>query len=67
MSIEHSPARQKPARVCLTVKEFSEATAISKATLYRVMSDGRLKFVKIGRATRIPTEEQVRLGLASNV
>jgi excisionase family DNA binding protein len=71
MSLEHSPARQRRGaspqsrvgRVCLTVSEWSESTGLSKATTYRMMQDGRLRYVQFGRTRRIPTEEQSRLGL----
>ena len=72
MSLEHSPARQRRrgarqriGRVCLTVSEWSESTGLSKATTYRMMQDGRLRFVQFGRTRRIPTEEQARLGLVT--
>ena len=73
MSLEHSPARQRGSRgarrslgrVCLTVREWSETTGLSKATTYRMMADGRLRFVQFGRTRRIPTEEQSRLGLVT--
>jgi excisionase family DNA binding protein len=52
-------------RVCLTVAEWVRSTGLSKQTTYRMMADGRLRFVQFGRTRRIPTEEQVRLGLVS--
>ena len=53
------------ARVAYTVSEWAEATRLSKATTYRMMADGRLRYVQIGRTRRIPAEEQRRLGLST--
>jgi excisionase family DNA binding protein len=71
MSIEHPArqrrrsARQRIGRVCLTVNEWSESTGLSSPTIYRMMRDGRLRFVQFGRTRRIPVEEQGRLGLVT--
>jgi|SoiMethySBSTD1v2_1073268.scaffolds.fasta_scaffold205156_1 excisionase family DNA binding protein len=73
MSLEHAPQRQKRGprkrrvidRVSDTVDEFSRATGISKAVLYRMMADGRLRFAQVTpRMRRIPTTEYSRLGLS---
>ena len=51
-------------RICDSVGEFSEATGISVPTIYRMMRDGRLKYVQIGlKMRKIPTTEYTRLGL----
>jgi excisionase family DNA binding protein len=75
MSLEHSPQRQKKRarrmratdltdRVCVSVSEWCASTGISKPTAYRMMLDGRLRYVQIGERTRkIPTAEYSRLGL----
>jgi excisionase family DNA binding protein len=68
MSLEHAPARQWRTplrRIAYTVGEWSEITGLSRPTIYRMMSDGRLRFVQFGRTRRIPAEEQIRLGLVS--
>ena len=41
----------------LTIKEFAEEMNISRATVYREHDAGRLTFVKVGRATRIPAAD----------
>ena len=74
MSIEHSPIRQKRrgprarpsiARICVSIPEFCEATGISRPSVYRMMSTGRLHFVQLGpRMRKIPTTEFTRLGLS---
>jgi excisionase family DNA binding protein len=41
-------------------------TGISKPTIYKMFTDGRLRYVQIGpRFRRIPATELPRLGLAS--
>lgn len=37
----------------VSVNEFLEQYAISRATLYRLVAKGQLRLTKIGRATRI--------------
>jgi excisionase family DNA binding protein len=70
MSLEHSPARQRHRgggrvplpRVALTINEFAAATGISRASLYRMMIDGQLRYVQLGeRFRRIPATEIKRL------
>ncbi len=39
------------------IPEASWMTGLSRATLYRLMSEGKLRPVKIGRAVRIPADE----------
>jgi excisionase family DNA binding protein len=41
--------------------KFCERTALSRATVWRMMRDGRLRYVKFGRVRRIPTSEYERL------
>jgi excisionase family DNA binding protein len=68
MSIEHSPARQrrKPvSRLAYSIKEWCELVNISRASAYRMMADGRLRYVEIAGVRRIPAEENVRLGLST--
>jgi excisionase family DNA binding protein len=70
MSLEHDLARQrrKPLpRIAYTVTEWCEITGLSKPTSYRMMADGRLRFVQIGATRRIPAEEKVRLGFVSEI
>jgi excisionase family DNA binding protein len=51
-------------RVCVSVSEWCDSTNISRPTAYRMMADGRLRYVRLGERTRkIPTSEYVRLGL----
>jgi len=70
MSLEHDPARQQRrgarrsvARVCFSPDELAEATGLSRQTLYRMMKDGRLRYVQFGCTRRIPATELTRLGL----
>jgi excisionase family DNA binding protein len=73
MSIEHSPARQRQRRhrlprLAYTVTEWCQLTGQSRATVYRQMKAGKLKFVTLGDCDsdrRIPAEEAVRLGLVA--
>lgn len=45
--------------------KFCERTALSRATVWRMMRDGRLRYVKFGRVRRIPTSEYERLANAA--
>ncbi|QCE34391.1 helix-turn-helix domain-containing protein [Acetobacteraceae bacterium] len=36
--------------------EVQKLYSISRATLYNMLSDGRLEGIKVGRSTRIPAE-----------
>jgi excisionase family DNA binding protein len=67
MSLEFDPSRQKRgrARIAYSISEWAELVGLSKATVYRMMADGRLRFVQIGDVRRIPAEENTRLGLVS--
>ena len=40
-------------KVLLTIKEACEYLNISRATLYKLIKEGKLKPVKIGRSTRL--------------
>jgi excisionase family DNA binding protein len=44
-----------------TTDEFCRKAGISRATLWRMMRDGRLRFARFGRARRIPISEYERL------
>jgi excisionase family DNA binding protein len=46
-----------PTPTLLKVPEALEALQCSKQTLYRMINDGRLRTVHLGRATRIPRSE----------
>jgi len=39
----------------LSPKEAAEALGVSRATIYRLHDSGRLRFVKVGSRTLIPT------------
>ena len=41
-------------RLVYSIREAAQATGLSLATLYRLISDGRLKTVKIGARRLIP-------------
>jgi excisionase family DNA binding protein len=45
-----------------TVSEFTHRAKTSKATAYRMMADGSLRYVRIRGQRRIPHTEYVRLG-----
>jgi len=71
MSIEHSPVRQrrrtrKLSRLAYTINEWCELTNQSRASVYRQMAAGTLRYVALGeRNRRIPAEEGQRLGLVT--
>ncbi|SMO61070.1 transcriptional regulator, AlpA family [Balnearium lithotrophicum] len=45
----------------LTVKEACEYLSISKATLYKLIKEGKIKPVKIGKSTRFDRQDLDRL------
>lgn len=53
MAEKTAPARELP-QALYTVKDATQVLALSRAELYEQMSAGRLRFVKVGRARRIP-------------
>ena len=53
-----SDIEQKP-RLMLTIPEAAEMLAISRSTLYQLVSAGALATVSIGRLRRIPADELV--------
>ena len=71
ISLEHAPESQKKRRsrkalmqrVCVSVSEWCESTGISKPTAYRMMANGKLRFVQVSESRKIPTTEYTRLGL----
>jgi excisionase family DNA binding protein len=53
----HAPAIPGPTtqpRVLRTVKEAAAQLAVSRSTVYQLMSDSSLTYVKIGRSRRVP-------------
>jgi excisionase family DNA binding protein len=60
--------RQPIERVCVTIEEFMSATGFSRATVYRMMNAGKLRYAALsGRMRRIPVSEYARLGLSGDV
>lgn len=43
-------------KLLLRVTEVAEVLGISRATAYKLMADGTLPVVKIGRSVRVPTD-----------
>jgi hypothetical protein len=60
--------RVKPPRLTDSPRDFHDRTGISIPTIYRMMADGRLRFVQVtDDMRRIPTTEYLRLGLVSSM
>lgn len=47
-------------RVFFKIPEFQQTYNVSRSTVYRLMERGEIRFVKIGRAVRIPREDAER-------
>jgi excisionase family DNA binding protein len=43
-------------RRLMTIKQVCDAYAVSRTTVYKLIAEGKLQRVKVGRATRIPTD-----------
>jgi excisionase family DNA binding protein len=68
LAVEHALPRRRrsrraPAdkRLYHTPDEFAERAGIGRATVWRMMRDGRLRYARCGRARRIPVTEYERL------
>lgn len=48
-------------RLLLKVAEAAKLLSVSRAHLYRLRQRGKIRFVKIGRATRVSLGEVLRL------
>lgn len=49
------PAQQMPERVLLTIEEAAEQLGIGRTLMYRLIGDGEIESIRIGRLRRIPT------------
>lgn len=74
---KHSPSGKRkrgqhsqghaPTRLGDSIQDFIDRTGISRATAYRMMADGRVKFIQVtDDMRRIPTSEYVRLGFITD-
>jgi excisionase family DNA binding protein len=68
LAVEHALPRRRrsrraPAdkRLYHTPDEFAERAGIGRATVWRLMKNGRLRYARFGRARRIPVSEYERL------
>jgi excisionase family DNA binding protein len=48
---------QGSTRLLLRVEESADALGLSRARMYELLSEGRLKSIKVGRSRRIPISE----------
>jgi excisionase family DNA binding protein len=48
---------QEPMRLLLRPEEGADALGVSRARFYELMSQGRIKSIKIGRSRRVPISE----------
>ena len=46
---------------CITLQEASKALKVSVPTLHKMNSEGKLRFVRIGKTVRIPKTEMLRI------
>ena len=57
---KHTPRRRnknpRAAEEVLTVRQVAENWQVSERTVRRMVADGRLRVVRVGRAVRIPPE-----------
>ena len=58
------PPAEPAGRLLLRVAEAAEMLAISRSSLYQLMSAGEVRTVRLGRTLRIPRRELERLAEA---
>ncbi len=56
-----TPLRRPPDRLVYRVREVAEILGMAERTVWRWLREGRLKRVKVGGATLIPSDEVERL------
>lgn len=49
------PARQMPERVLLTIEEAAEQLGIGRTLMYKLIGNGEIESIHIGRLRRVPT------------
>ena len=55
------PRHHRPAAEVDTITEFCARMKCSRATVYRMMKDGELRFIQVRGERRIPRSEYARL------
>lgn len=55
------PASDKPERLLVSIPDAARLLSIGVSTCWKLVKEGKLLTVKIGRSTRIPLSELVRL------
>lgn len=53
--IAQQPTRPLPERVLLTVEEAGEQLGIGRTLLYKLIANGEIESIRIGRLRRVPT------------
>lgn len=51
---------QQHEKLLYRVGEAAEALGLSRATIWRLVSSGRLNAVRVGRAVRVPADDLLR-------
>jgi excisionase family DNA binding protein len=59
------PRHPRPEAEADTLTEFCHKMKCSRATAYRMMDEGKLKYIQLRNERRIPHSEYVRLGVVS--
>lgn len=54
-------------RVVYTVEETAELLGVSRAHVFRLINDGRLRSIKLGRCRRVPADAITTLLAADDV
>jgi hypothetical protein len=61
-------SRSPPAQLGDSIQEFMTKANVSRATVWRMMKTGKLRFIRLSdRIRRIPTSEYRRLGLIPDI
>ena len=48
---------EQAVKALISINEFLETYGLSRSTVYRLNAQGKIRFVHVGRAVRIPSED----------
>ena len=55
VEVSQQPSQPLPERVLLTAEEAAEQLGIGRTLMYKLIADGEIESIRIGRLRRVPT------------